>query len=388
MNQTFEHILILLRRMMKYCVSHFILEPWYYLCCLRPIQKGFVVLADGHQNTLTYSLQAISERVKEIPGINVVEYYHNYSFCGRLEGLKIMLRFMPLYARAEYVFICDCFIPSVSCRKRQGTTLIQLWHSCGLMKKVGIHSPEDAVDMLKIQYRNTDVFTASSAAVSDVLSEALMIPRDRFWTVGVPRMDLLYRKERIESLRRFFHTKYPEYHGKKVGLWAPTFRGNVHNAYLEGAETVVHLQEELKDDYGIVIKTHRFSNHQEIDTPIKMSSEQLMAVADFLITDYSSIYYDYLFFRRPIILYAPDLEIYEKTRGLYLDYKKLPGYVATNEAQLRYAITHMDTWADEDYYKRLDALWEEQMAYCDGHSTDKLLRQLGILSASMQEVTP
>lgn len=386
MRQTLQYISIVLRRIIKRCVSCFILAPFYYLCCLHPIQKGLVVLADGHQDTLTYSLQAVKERLKEIPEFTVVEYFHNYSFCGMLEGLKIMLGFMPLYARAEYVFICDCYVPAASCRKRQGTTLIQLWHSCGLMKKVGVHSPEDAASMMKTQYRNTDIFTASSESVSDVLSEALLIPRDHFCTAGVPRMDLLYRKERIESLRRFFHAKYPEYRGKKLVLWAPTFRGDVRSAYLVGDETVVRLQEELKNDYAIVIRTHRFSNHQEIDTPIQMSSEQLMAIADVLITDYSSIYYDYLFFRKPIILFAPDLETYEKNRGLYIDYQYMPGYVATTESQLRYAITHLDDWANASYRQQIDALWEEQMTYCDGHSTDKLLREVGILPAVRQEV--
>lgn len=377
---------IILRRIMKYCVGALILAPWYRLCCLKPVKKGLVVLADGHQNTIPYSMELLRDRLRQAEGLEVVEYFHDYSFCGAWEGLKIMLRFMKLYARAEFVFLCDSYVPAASCKKRQGTTLVQLWHSGGLMKKVGLDAPEDAINMMKTQYRNTDVFTASSSLVSDVLSKALMIPRQTFSEAGVSRMDILFDQARNQRLREEFDHKYPQYRGKKIILWAPTFRGNVRSAYLVGAETVQKLQQELQERCAIIIKTHRFGDGQDLNTPIDFTSNQLLPIADCLITDYSSIYFDYLAFRKPIILFAPDLKAYEANRGLYPDYWDMPGFVAENEEQLRRAILEMDCWADEAYHTRLDRLWDEQMDYCDGHSTEKLLQQLGIINKT--EVTP
>ena len=379
MLKRFKSIMIRLRRWLKNAICVCLLAPWYYLCCLRPIRKGLVVLADGHQDRLPYSMIAMRERLLKIPHITVKEYFHDYSFCGPVKGLLTMLRFMPLYAQAEYVFLCDCFVPTTCCRKRKGTTVVQLWHSCGLMKKVGIDSPEDAMGMMKTQYRNTDVFTTSGAAVSDVLSKALMIPRENFSEAGVSRMDLLYRKDRVENLRAYFYENYPEYKGKKLVLWAPTFRGNVHDARLEGDDTVLKLQRELGDDFAIIIKTHRFAGRKNIDTPVKITAEQLVTIADCLITDYSSIYFDYLYFRKPVILFAPDFREYGEKRGLYPDYRETPGYIAENEEQLRKGLLTIDEWANAEYRARQDQLWQAQMAYCDGHSTDKLLRQLGIL---------
>lgn len=379
MSKRLQNAKVTLRRILKYCTGALILAPVYRLCCLKPIKKGLVILADGHQNTIPYSMELLRARLQQIPELEVVEFFHDYSFCGMLQGLKIMVKFMTLYARAEYVFLCDSFVPTASCRKRKGTTVIQLWHSGGLMKKVGLDAPEDAVNMMKTQFRNTDVFTASSAVVSDVLSHALIIPRSVFSDAGVSRMDILFDEARNARLRTEFFKKYPQFRGKKIILWAPTFRGNVRNAYLVGSEIVQKLQKELRDDCAIIIKTHRFGDGQNLSTPIDFTSNELLPIADCLITDYSSIYFDYLAFRKPIILFAPDLRQYESNRGLYPDYRNMPGFVAENEEQLRQAILTMDTWADDGYHQQLDQLWEREMNDCDGHSTDKLLRQIGII---------
>ena len=365
-----------LRRCAKWCVIHLVLAPWYHLCCLRPVEPDLVVLADGHQDSIPYSMTAIAARLRQKPELRIAEYYHNYSFCGAFKGLGIMLRFLPLYARARYVFICDYYLPT-ACGKRNATTLVQLWHSCGLMKKMGLDSPEDAAGFVKGMYATTDLFTASSAPVADILSRAVGLSRDRFPETGVTRMDLLYDQQRTQALRQRLEESHPELAGRKLLLWAPTFRGNARSAYLTGAEEVLRLRQELPEDWAVLIKTHRYAG-RDLNSLPDFSSDELLPLADALITDYSSIYFDFLYFRKPILLFAPDLEEYTHSRGLYIDYRQLPGRLATDYAQLRQAVEEMDAWADEDYRAQLDRLWEEQMNYCDGHSCEKLLRLLGL----------
>ncbi|MCD7755806.1 MAG: CDP-glycerol glycerophosphotransferase family protein [Firmicutes bacterium] len=381
MQENAKRFSIWLRRLAKGLVCRVILAPYYWICCRKPVEKGLVVLADGRQESLPYSMEALRHALDSVPNIRVAEYFHNYSFCGFAKSLKIMLGFLPLYARAEYVFLCDSYLPSTCCRKRRGTTLVQMWHSCGLMKMAGQDSPEESRSMLKTQYRNTDVFTASSPAVSDVLSRALLVPRENFSEAGVSRMDLMFRDAYQEEMRRRFFTEYPQYRGKKIVLWAPTFRGDGQNGYLVGQEAVLSLQAEMTDSCAILIKTHRLSNSRQINSPVRFSASQLLPVADVLITDYSSIYYDYLPLRRPIILYVPDYEAYRTHRGLYVDYREIAGFIARDGAQLREALTDLDSWANAAYFRKLDAMWQTHMAYCDGRSTEKLLTELGILPA-------
>ena len=365
-----------LRRLSKWLVMRALLAPWYWLCCLRPVRPGLVVLADGHQDSMPYSMTAIAARLRQHPELEVREYFRDYSFCGALQGLGVMLRFLPLYAQAQYVFVCDYFLPT-ACAKRRGTTLIQLWHSGGLMKKLALDSPDDAKGFVRGMYGTTDVFTASSALVSDVLSRAIGLDRSRFSEAGVTRMDLLYDEERTSALRQRLLRAHPELAGKKLILWTPTFRGSAQEGRLVGAEAILRLRRELPESCALIIKTHRYTDLGLDDLP-DFCSDELFPLADAMITDYSSIYFDYLYFRRPIILFAPDLEEYLSNRGLYVDYRSVPGYFAENDEQLCAAVTGMEQWADEAYRARLDALWAEQMAYCDGHSCEKLLRQLGL----------
>lgn len=374
-----KNLKLKLRRTVKLWGSILLLSPLYAVCCLQPVEENLVVLADGHQDKMPYSMFALSRELMKYPDVKVVEYFHDYSFCGLLRGLVVMMRFMPLYARAKYVFISDCYVPVSCCKKRRETVVVQLWHSCGLMKQVGADSEVEKKSMSPWQYRNYDVFTTSAACVSDTLSGAMGIPRQVFSEAGVSRMDILFSESWKEQIREGFYRAYPEYQGKKIILWAPTFRGSAQTGYLAGEEDILRLQQELPEEYKLIIKTHRFARNKGIDTPINYSAEYLQVLADVLITDYSSVYFDYLYFRRPVVLFAPDLDTYLSSVGLYRPYETIPGKLVRDYDQLREAVLTTDSWADEDYIRRMDRMWDEQMAYCDGRSTEKLLTQIGLL---------
>lgn len=379
MNSMKTHWKLTIRRMVKWLFGKLILAPLYRICCLQPVQRNLVVLADGHQNAMPYSMTAVADRLRQIPGLQVVEYFRDYSFSGAVNGLLTMIRFMPLYARAGYVFISDCYVPVSCCRKRGETTVVQLWHSCGLMKKVGRDSAEERKLMAGNQFRNFDVFTTSAGCVSDVLSHAMNIPRGVFCDAGVTRMDLYFDETRTQGIRERFFEKYPEYRGKKILLWAPTFRGTAQSSHMAGQDDILRLKAELPPEYALIIKTHRFANCKEIDSGVDISAENLLAVADMLITDYSSIYYDYLHFRRPIVRFAPDLAEYRRNTGMYVDYEALPGPIAGDYDALLRAVLTADEWCGGEYLRGIDEVWQQQMEYCDGHSTEKLLRRIGLL---------
>lgn len=367
-----------LRRMAKTGIGFLLLNPVYRLCCLMPIRKNLVVLADGHQNTMPASMKYLSRKLREDERLEIREYFHDYSFSGALNGLWAMVKFLPLYARAEYVFICDAFLPVSYCKRRSGTTVVQLWHSCGLMKKVGKDSEQERNLMSRWQYQNYDVFTTSAPAVSRALSWAMDIPQEIFSQAGVCRMDTYFDQEHVARIRRIFFRRFPQYRGKKLILWAPTFRGTAQTGTLVGQDEIQRLQAALPEDHCLIIRTHRFARSQHLDTPLEVSSETLLMVADMLITDYSSIYFDYLYFRRPIVLFAPDLEAYQGQTGMYVPYERFPGRIAKTYDELRDAVMTPERWADDQYRAQIDAFWEEQMAYCDGNSTQKLLRQIGL----------
>jgi CDP-ribitol ribitolphosphotransferase len=362
----------------KTLVCKCLLSPLYSICALKLVKSNLVVLADGHRFDMPHSVMMVKMHLSEMPDLEVVEYYRDYSFVNPIKGIFAMMSFMPLYARARYVFITDSFIPVSACKKRKETTVIQLWHSSGLMKKIGYDSPQEADTVFEFQYRNYAVFTGASPMVGDVLSNAMRLPRETFVDTGVTLIDYNYREDLIAGFKKEFYSAYPEYEGKRIVLWAPTFRGTPREGYLVGQEEVWRLSQSLPDDYAVIIKTHRNSKMKEYDTEMEYRADMLIHVADVLITDYSSIYFDYLSKKLPIILFCPDLQKYREERGIYIDYESLPGKHVCDYDGLFNAVMEADSWADEAYRKRLDDVFKEHMSLCDGRSCEKLFKLIGL----------
>ena len=135
---------------------------------------------------------------------------------------------------------------------------------------------------------------------------------------------------------------------KKIILYAPTFRDNQHESgtgYVYRTEVDFDkLQEALSDEYIILFRPHYFVANQFDFTKYRGfiydvsdidDVKELYIISDLLITDYSSVFFDYAILKRPILFYMYDLEEYaDDIRGFYLDLKELPGPIIQNEEDL------------------------------------------------------
>lgn len=120
----------------------------------------------------------------------------------------------------------------------------------------------------------------------------------------------------------------------------------------------------LQNDINIITKD--YDNIFDIDG---ISNYSLLVASDSLITDYSTIYNEYLLLNKPLIFYCPDLVEYSKTTGFYCKIPDdLPGTFCQNYAELKKVILNQEGNVDYSYYK------EKNMKYCDGNSTKNLLR--------------
>jgi CDP-ribitol ribitolphosphotransferase len=101
-----------------------------------------------------------------------------------------------------------------------------------------------------------------------------------------------------------------------------------------------------------------------------MLAEELLVVTDVLISDYSSIIYDYAYFGRPLILFTPDFEEYRRTCGFYEDYEKIPAYRANTGAELSDALALTRQFDPAP----MREFWKRTMRACDGHATERVIR--------------
>lgn len=359
----------------------------YRYFCRRPIRKGSVIFADAHHTEMPFAMRRmyetvcameqdeVSEQIREIQ--TFVEDFNQLSF-GAMA--KFLLSFMKAYATAEYVFICDYFLPVASCRKRPETKVVQLWHSCGLMKKIAFDAGDDIPKNYKgNMFGNYSYLTLSAEICVDVHARALQLPKERIFATGVSRTDDYFDQDWNERCRERFYRAHPGAAGKKIALWAPTFRGNAANPVLEGLEAVQSAASQLSDQWFFVIKAHpHIDAHGQVSN-CQIPTEELLAVADVLITDYSSVLFDYLIYQKAAVLFAPDLKQYEQQRGFYLDYRSIPYPIVEDAQQLTQAIEQAIPWC-QTHAAEQEAFRKIYTGACDGHATERILDLIGIIS--------
>ena len=372
-----------IKQYLKMFLQNLFLPLVYRLYAGRPVQRGLILFADAHHKEMPLSMRRMYETLcksaqsgDEKKEIRVFVTDFGSMSPGAL--FRYLLRFMKTYAQAEYVFICDYYLPVASCRKRPETTVVQLWHSCGLMKKIAYDAGDDIPRNYKgNMFGNYTWLTLSSGECVKVHARALRIPESRIRAVGVSRTDYYFDENWNRERREAFYAAYPEAKGKKIALWAPTFRGNAASPVLCGLEELTAAAAELFPQWYFILKAHpHIDAHTQVSN-CSILTEELLCAADVLITDYSSVLYDYLLYEKPVVLFAPDLEEYEKERGFYIDYRSMPFPLTQNREELIWAVR--DSGSEFEKYREALTAWKEKYAgACDGHATERILKLAGL----------
>lgn len=198
---------------------------------------------------------------------------------------------------------------------------------------------------------------------------------------GYPRNDFLYNYT-AEDAERIKKELGIEEIDKKIILYAPTWRDNQHTSgigYTYKTEVDFDLlQKELGQEYVILFRAHYFIansfDFEKYDGFVYNVSDvddinELYVISDMLITDYSSVFFDYANLKRPIIFYMYDLDIYENDmRGFYIDLKELPGEIVKTEKELIKEIKNLDfNFKYNNKYKEFN----EKYNYLDDGNTSK-----------------
>ncbi|MCL2745953.1 MAG: CDP-glycerol glycerophosphotransferase family protein [Coriobacteriia bacterium] len=206
---------------------------------------------------------------------------------------------------------------------------------------------------------------------------------------GYPRNDFLHNADENDIARLKDEMGIPK--DKRVILYAPTWRDASHVAgkgYTYDLNiNFDNLYNKLKDEYVVLFRTHylisntfkfedyegfifNFSKYDDIN--------HLYVVSDLLITDYSSVFFDYANLRRPILFYMYDLEHYQnKARGFYIDLTELPGPIAHTEKELLSDILNIDTIQTE-YAQKYQSFSDTYTYLDDGQASKRVLKRIGL----------
>ena len=195
---------------------------------------------------------------------------------------------------------------------------------------------------------------------------------------GQPRNDLLIRGEKeplYEKLRQYGISIEKE---KKIILYAPTWREAREGGLKINPDELIHVKEKLEEnidtnEYQILIKPHQYVYQQLKDReeyrnlliPAAMDANELMVLTDILISDYSSIFLDYMVLDRPILFYVPDLENYKEMRGLDIKLEDLPGAYSSHICDIAGYIKHIE-WVQQEYKEKYQEMKQNICGMDDG----------------------
>ncbi|RBP84467.1 CDP-glycerol glycerophosphotransferase [Cytobacillus firmus] len=266
--------------------------------------------------------------------------------------------------------------------KREGQIYINTWHGTPL-KTLGIDiNNAGMADHMNIQ-RNllqTDFLISPNKFTYEKLlssHDIINIFSGKIADIGYPRVDSTINSNREEVL-----SKLGIQSDKKVILYAPTWRGTVGNESDTSQKLlneVLQLKERLGNDYIVLLKSHYFAykyfeekNLEDICIPNWFDTNVILAGIDILITDYSSIFFEFLPTEKTIIFYGDDIEQYAEERGFYLNIDTLPGPLCKEIEAV--ADNILKEGLIKDIY--LDKYQKYKQSFCyndDGNATDRLI---------------
>lgn len=387
LNTLKQRIISRLRKIRKYYRYKVYFPRLYASYCKEPVQENKVLFLEMRFTELSNSFQYLYKTLEQTGKYDLKCSYIQYNFIRGREFTEKVKEMLKELATSKCVFVDEASLILSSIPLREETVAINLWHACGAFKKFGRSTADlkfgaSAATLDKYpNYKNLSHVTVSSPEVIWAYEEAMNLPQGIVKATGVSRTDEFYDENFVNSRKEKLYQIMPEARGKKIILYAPTFRGHVASATSPDEIDFSRFYEALSDQFVIVCKHHPFVKtppeipenlrHFARDLTKEMSIDDLLCCADICISDYSSLVFEYSLFERPMIFYAYDYEDYCDWRGFYYDYSEFtPGPVVKTQDELLETILHMDECFDKD---RVIAFKKKFMGSCDGHATERII---------------
>ncbi|MDG0843177.1 CDP-glycerol:glycerophosphate glycerophosphotransferase [Staphylococcus equorum] len=308
------------------------------------------------------------------------------------KNVKIIKRFGWKYF--YYVTVSKYFVLNMRqpkwLFKKDEQTILSTWHGTPLKRLVfDMENVTSANKNYKkdfyIQSRNWDYLIAANKYSEEIFESAFMYPKENILTYGYPRNDVLHNYS--DEYKRNIKGKLNLPTSKKVILYAPTWRDDefhsAGNYKFKLQMDLERMREEFSDEYVIALRMHYFiSDNMDLtdfegfayDFSKYNDINDLYISSDILITDYSSVFFDYANLRKPILFFTYDIEKYQSMlRGFYIDvYNELPGPLLLTNDQLIDSIKNLNL-TKEKYKEKYDEFYQKYCYLEDGNATKRIV---------------
>lgn len=352
----------------------------YFFLKLIPVNSKKIVLMSRQTNTKSIDYILIEEDIKK--------RYPDYKLVILTKKLKKDFKslinyyfhiYRQMYSLAtSRVCLVDTYIIPVSIlNHKKHLIIIQLCHGVGNIKKFGYQTlkkesgKNETVSKIMKMHCNYDYLISTSVETSKYYEEAFHMSSHQMLNFRPPKIDYILN---INKKYNEVISKYPDIKDKPVILYVSTFR-TYEDDYLEKFIASAPL-----DEYNVIIHIHpvAYRMHPNIDEIIKddriyrckdIQTVDLLSVADYVVTDYSSFVFESAILEKPTYLFVPDYDKYTSKNGLNIDiFKELPKYVFKNSKDL------FDSIKNKKYSKTTIRKFKEKyIENTNGDSTRRLV---------------
>jgi teichoic acid ribitol-phosphate primase len=364
---------------LEYILSSVVLRWLGAFFRLLPLASERVVLASPRMakldGNLAYLLREMRARHPDRRYVLLLEPY-GYRLRDKLAYLLRVVRGTYYVSTSPLVVVDNAYLPIHVAAHRRETTVVQVWHAVGAVKRFGHATLVPPVEPERsFLHRYYDYVIVPSEAARAHFAAGMRLPIDRALPLGAPRTDFFFDEPAMEAARRGLIERHPQLADRKVVLYAPTFRGRGRGKRAASGLSAERLRAALPAEYALVLKTHpnldpEATPRTGYDLVADHTSEinDLLALAHILVTDYSSSIFEYALLRRRLLLLVPDLAEYARDPGLNVDYENemIGTRVSTTDAAIEAIV------GDRFDLSGYDAFIERHMSACDGQSSARV----------------
>lgn len=348
-------------------ILNIVLKIEMFFISVFKIKKNRITFISLESNLLTSDMKLIYEEIKGKYDIKLCLFHYKKTLLSQFLYFLNCLKQLYLINTSKIVILHDNNYV-ISHFKRKEVHVIQLWHACGAIKKFG--------NVIKREYpiNNYNTVLATSAYWKKPYSEAFSVKEEDVLPIGLPRTDELFNQKWCSQTKEKLLSKYPQLKDKKIILYAPTFRGNIYKGFYQVEFDAKKILDQLDDEYVILYKFHPLVGNYKLDDNQKIinmnheDTHELFTISDYLISDYSSIIFDYMILNKPILFFVPDYQSYKQDLGVFVELDQLGLPICKNEDDV---ISNINN----NLYQpsTIEELKNTFFKYQDGKSTERII---------------
>ena len=294
--------------------------------------------------------------------------------------------YLKWLAKAEFLINNSTFQSFVTIKENQ--TYINTWHGTPL-KTMGFDIPGNPADAKNVvrNFFMADYLISPNHHTTEMFLKSYRLNENfpgKIIETGYPRIDQTFSKNKDETLKLLFDFGVEIDLSKKILLYTPTCKTGdlavVTDEVAQIHQEMSLVREKFGDSYNVLIKVHPFlyKKAKKLEAlkkylvPDVLDTNKILGLVDCLVTDYSSIFFDFLVTNKPILFYCWDDDLYSNQRGKYFEYEELPGPVSFNIDELIHNIERLDQY-ETNFSDNYQLCQNKFTAYEDGHVTKRVV---------------